>query len=301
MLKVLWLSIFNLLLVILLSPLLEGIIRKTKALVQSRIGPPVRQPYYDILKLLGKEELTSSDSFLFKYSPLFCFSVILLVSLLTPFGVTAPLNMAGDAIVFTYLLTVAAVFIMLGGISSGSPYALIGSTREMMMILTVEPVLIIALITAGVKSGSLSFAEMTAWQVNHGFSFSMTITGVAFFLAILSQLARQPFDIVEAETEIMEGPFIEQSGPRLALFKWSFYIKSFIFASIFFSVFLPWPHFDVTYLNIISNLVKVFIFVLLVGVVDSVNPRLRIDQSIKYFAIVIFFAFIGLIFALVGA
>ena len=301
MLKVLWLSIFNLLLVMFLSPLLSGIIRKTKALIQSRIGPPVTQPYYDILKLLGKEELTSSDNILFKYSALISFSVIMLLALLTPFGVSAPLSMAGDTIVFVYLLSMAALFIMLGGITSGSPYAVIGSAREMMMVLTVEPVLIISLITAGIKSGSLSFTEMTAWQVNQGFSFSMTICGVTLFLAILSQLAKLPFDIVEAETEIMEGPFIEQNGPRLALFKWSFYMKELIFASIFFTVFLPWPYFDATYLNMISNLVKVLIFVVIIGVLDSVNPRLRIDQSIKYFAIVIFFSFVGLVFALVGA
>ncbi len=228
--KVLGLCIFNLVLVIILSPLLEGIIRKTKALVQSRIGPPLIQPYYDLLKLFGKEEITSSDNILFKYTPLICFSVTLLLALLTPFGITAPLNIAGDTIVFIYLLTLGTVMIMMGGVSSENPYAVIGSAREMMMVLTVEPVIVIALITAGIKAGSLSFADMVAWQVNHGLSVSMAITGIALFLAILTQLAKLPFDIVEAETEIMGGPFIEQSGPRLALFKWSFYVKELIFA-----------------------------------------------------------------------
>ena len=299
--KVLGLCIFNLVLVIFLSPLLEGIIRKTKALVQSRIGPPIIQPYYDLLKLFGKEEITSSDNVLFKYTPLICFSVTLLLALLTPFGITAPLNIAGDTIVFIYILTLGTVMIMMGGVSSDSPYAVIGSAREMMMVLTVEPVIVIALITAGIKAGSLSFADMVAWQVNHGLSVSMTITGAALFLAILTQLAKLPFDIVEAETEIMGGPFIEQSGPRLALFKWSFYVKELIFASLFFSIFLPWPYFQFAPLNIIVNLIKVVVFVFIVGVVDSVNPRLRIDQSVKYFGIVIFFAFTGLAFALVGA
>lgn len=299
--KVLGLCIFNLVLVIILSPLLEGIIRKTKALVQSRIGPPLIQPYYDLLKLFGKEEITSSDNILFKYTPLICFSVTLLLALLTPFGITAPLNIAGDTIVFIYLLTLGTVMIMMGGVSSENPYAVIGSAREMMMVLTVEPVIVIALITAGIKAGSLSFADMVAWQVNHGLSVSMAITGIALFLAILTQLAKLPFDIVEAETEIMGGPFIEQSGPRLALFKWSFYVKELIFASLFFSIFLPWPYFQFAPLNIIVNLIKIVIFVFIVGVVDSVNPRLRIDQSVKYFGLVIFFAFVGLAFALVGA
>jgi len=300
MLKVLGLSVFNVLLVILLSPLLEGVVRKTTALVQSRIGPPLIQPYYDILKLLGKENLTSSDNFLFKYTPIFCFSIVLIIALLTPFGISAPLGMAGDTIVFIYLLTLSAVMVMMSGISSGSPFGAVGSAREVMMVLTVEPVIAIALITAGVKAGSLSFSDMVEWQVNHGLSFSMVITGIALFLAILTQLCKLPFDIVEAETEIMGGPFIEQSGPRLALFKWSIYVKEMIFASIFLSIFLPWPYFHNAPLNIIVNLIKIVVFIIIVGVVHSVNPRIRIDQSIKYFGAIIFISFAGLAFALVG-
>lgn len=293
-------SIFNVLLVILLSPLLEGIIRKTTALVQSRIGPPLIQPYYDLLKLLGKDSLTSSDSFLFKYTPIFSFSIVLIMALLTPFGISAPLGMAGDTIVFIYLLTFSAVMIMMSGISSGSPYGAVGSAREVMMVLTVEPVIAIALITAGVKAGSLSFSDMVEWQITHGLSFSMVITGIALFLAIISQLCKLPFDIVEAETEIMEGPFIEQSGPRLALFKWSIYIKELIFASVFFSLFLPWPYFQNVPVNVTVNLVKIVVFIVIVGVVHSVNPRIRIDQSIKYFGALIFISFVGLAFALMG-
>ena len=137
------LSVFYLLLVMLISPLLEGIIRKTTALIQSRIGPPIIQPYYDLLKLFGKEEVTNTDNVAARYAPVICFAVTLLLALLTPFGVTAPLNMAGDTIVFIYLLTLGTVMVMMSGIISGSPYALIGSAREMMMVLTVEPVIYI--------------------------------------------------------------------------------------------------------------------------------------------------------------
>ena len=144
-------GIVNLLLVLLLSPLLEGIIRKLKAFVHSRIGPPLYQPYLDLLKLLSKEEVESETSALFRWSPVVAFATVLTVALLTPVGLVPPMNAAGEVIVFVYLITLSGVAVMASGIGSGSPYAIVGSAREMMLILTVEPVLAIALITAAVR------------------------------------------------------------------------------------------------------------------------------------------------------
>ena len=114
-------SLLNFLIVLLLSPLLEGVIRKLVAFVHSRIGPPVYQPYLDILKLLGKEEIASSKSFLFRFTPVIAFAAVLTVSMLTPIGAKPPLGFAGEILVFVYLISLVAVMIMLSGISSGSP------------------------------------------------------------------------------------------------------------------------------------------------------------------------------------
>ena len=99
----------------------------------------------------------------------------------------------------------------------------------------------------------------------------------------------------------MEGPFIEQSGPKLALFKWGFYAKELIFASVFVSVFVPWPHVGIFILDLFITLAKVLVLLLIVGVVHVVNPRLRIDQAVRYFGLLIFVAFVGLAFALIGS
>jgi len=294
-------SAINILLVLLLSPLLEGLIRKLVAFVHSRVGPPIYQPYLDILKLMGKEEIVSSDSGLFRYSAVICFAAILTTAVLTPIATPPPLGSAGEAIVFVYLITLASVMIMLSGISSGSPYGLIGSAREMMMILTVEPVILIALITLAVKCGSTQFADMITYHLQHGLSLSTLIVGVTLFLAIVAQLARLPFDIVEADQEIMEGPFVEQSGVKLALFKWSFYAKELIFAALFISLFVPWPQVSSFVLNLIVVLAKVLVLLLAVGVVHVVNPRLRVDQAVRYFGLLIFTSLIGLAFALIGS
>ncbi|MCR4437531.1 MAG: NADH-quinone oxidoreductase subunit H [bacterium] len=295
------LSVLQVALVLLLSPLLEGVIRKLIAFVHSRIGPPLFQPYLDILKLLGKEEIASSRSFLFRYSAVIALTAVLTASLLVPMLGRPPLGFAGEVIVFVYLISVVAVMIFMSGVSSGSPYGLVGAGREVMMVLTVEPVLAIALITAAVKSGSMMFGDMVSWQLTHPPSISMVIVGVALFLAIVAQVARLPFDIVEADQEIMAGPFVEQSGPKLALFKWGFYAKQLIFASLLVSVFIPWPHVGKLAVDALITLAKVVVLLVLVGVVHAVNPRLRIDQSIQFFGLLIFASAAGLAFALVGS
>ncbi len=299
--KMILLALFNLTLVIFLSPLLEGIVRKVIAFVHSRIGPPVYQPYLDILKLLGKEEIDSSSHILFRTSAVFAFASVLTTAVLVPIGAIPPLYAGGEILVFMYIITFSAIMVIMSGVTSASPFSIIGASREMMMILTVEPVIVIALITAAVKANSMQFGDIINYQVQHGTSISMIIVGVVLFLSIVAQLARLPFDIVEADQEIMEGPFIEQSGPKLALFKWTFYAKQFIFASLFVSIFIPWLHSGNFLLNLLFTFLKILVLLLLVGVVHVVNPRLRIDQSIRYFLILIFVASIGLAFALIGS
>jgi len=292
-------GIVNVALVLLLAPLFEGVLRKLKALIHSRKGPPITQPYLDILKLLGKEDLRAGRGLLFNLSPMLALGAVLVVALLTPFGAGESI-FRGDMIVWLYFLGFAAVATMLTAFSSQNPYAYVGAAREMMMMLTAEPVIVIALFAAGVKAESLMMSDMTAWQLGHGATISMIAAAIAFFLALQANVGKLPFDIAEAETEIMEGPFIELSGPRLAMFKLAMYGKQLVFAAVFVQVFLPWPNMGSVPANLLVSLAKVFGVLLLVGVIDSVNPRLRIDQSMNYFSRVIFVSLAALAFAVVG-
>ena len=294
-------AILNVLLVLLISPLLEGVMRKLKAVIHSRKGPPIIQPYLDILKLLGKEELRPSGSVLFWMAPPLCLAAVLVTALLVPMGGPAPLGFAGDIIALLYFTGMAAVAVILGAFASGNPYAYLGAGREMMMVLTVEPVMAVALVVSAIKAHSLTIDQLAGWQLAHGTSVSLVVAGVAFLLALQAHLGKLPFDIPEADQEIMEGPFMEQSGPGLALFKLAMYGKQLIFASLFLQVFVPWPKLGMVGPDVVINLAKVLVLVLIVGVVDAVNPRLRIDQSMNYFArVVIFVAVAALAFAIVG-
>jgi formate hydrogenlyase subunit 4 len=302
MAEIIGLAILNLVLVVGLAPLAEGVMRRVRAIVHSRQGPPLTQPYYDLLKLLSKEDLIPEAGLLWHVGPPLCLGAILMAALLTPLGPPPPLAFAGDAIVFIYFVALAGVAIMVGAFACGNPYAYVGASREMMMIFSVEPVMAIALVTAAVKAGSLSFPAMVASYAEAGPSVSMAFAGVAFLLALQAQVGKLPFDIAEAEQEIMEGPFIERSGPGLALFKLASYAKMLIFGSVLVQVFVPLPRFDLWILNLALNAVAVGVLVLVVGLVNAVNPRLRIDQSMAYFSrIVVFVALAGLVFASIGA
>src|SRR4030042_5974061 len=92
-----------------LSPFLEGFMRKLKAIVHSRKGPPLYQPYLDLMKLLGKEDLKVSKNFLFKLAPVICFSAVLTGALFVSFGFNSALNNSGDLISFIYLMTLSSV------------------------------------------------------------------------------------------------------------------------------------------------------------------------------------------------
>ena len=289
-----------LVLLLLVSPLLEGVLRKLKALVHSRIGPPLLQPYWDILKLLGKDDLRSPHSFLGPLPALASLAATLAAGLLIPLWGAAPFA-GGDIILFIYLMGLASACVMLSGMDSGSPYAFVGSAREMMTAFVVEPVLFVALVTLALKTHSFRFAEMALQQQITGPSLSLIIAGAAVFLAIQAQLGKLPFDIPEAEGELMGGPFIETSGPTYAMFRWGFLARQVIFTLMLVQLFFPWPAGLAALPTFLIQTAKILVIIVLVGVVDAVNPRLRIDQSIVYYFGVILTALVGLVFAIVGA
>lgn len=189
---------------------------------------------------------------------------------------------------------------MLNAFASGSPYAYVGSSREMMMALSVEPILAIALTVGAFKAGTLALGGMVAFQVQNGPSISMTIAGLAFFLALQAQSGKLPFDIAEADQEIMGGPLVEQSGPRLALLRWAMWTKQLVLAFLLVEVFLPWPRFGILPVDLAASGVKVLVVLLLVAVVNVVNPRLRIDQAMGYYVRVALSSLSALAFAVIG-
>lgn len=293
--------VLSLIILIGLAPLAEGLLRKLKAIVHSRQGPPVTQPYLDLAKLLTKEDLAPTSNWVWRMAPVLCLGATMVLAILTPLGVTPAFGMAGDIIVFLYFAMLTAVAVILGAFASGNPYAYVGGSREMMMMMSVEPVMTIALLVGAIKAQALTFGGVMESSAVTAPSISMAIAGVAFLLALQAQVGKLPFDIPEADQEIMGGPFIERSGPGFALFRWAMHAKLMIYSAVLISVFFPWPLVGNMALSIVLTLAKMGVVLALVGVADVVNPRLRIDQSMGYYARVIVFVSVGaLAFAILG-
>ena len=295
----LMLAIVNPLLVILVAPLSEGVMRKLKALIHSRIGPPLTQPYLDLLKLLGKEDLKVTGNPIFSLAPVITFASISVAALFTPMGTHPPLGFAGDLIVLVYFLALGSVGVMLGGASAGSPYGALGVAREMMLAMMVEIIVMASLIVGVIHIQSFDLGRLSLWSRQSGPTLSMTIAAIAFFLALQVQLGKLPFDIPDADQEIMGGPLMEASGPKLALYKWSYFAKQILLASLFLEVFVPWPKTGIVPVDMLIHLIKVFIVLILVGVIDAVNPRIRVDHAISYFAGIWVVLAVAIAFALI--
>ena len=283
------------------SPLLEGVMRKVKALVHSRTGPPITQPYLDLAKLLVKEDVVSAAGPVSRFAPPAAFACMLAAAFFVPFGVGAPAGAAGDLFVFIYLVTLSTSCVMAAGLSQASPFSHLGSSREMMMLISAEAVIVVSLLGVAVGGHSALLSGLAL----SGFRWSSLVGLCCYVLAMQALLGKLPFDIPEAEQELMEGPFIEYSGPSLALFKWTFYVKQLVFGSLFFNLFVGWPRaaggsVAGALVNFTVNFAAVLVLSLVVVLIDATNPRLRIDQSLRFFGGLLGVAAVGAGLAALG-
>lgn len=293
------LVIINIVIFLAAAPLFEGVIRKITAKVQSRKGPPVIQPYYDIFKLLGKENL-SAGNWAFRFAPVMALSSILAAIAFLPFGHRATaLTGYADIITVIYLLTFGGVAVLLGALSSRNIYAAIGASREMVTMIMVEPVLAMTFILGAVRVKSLSL-DLTIFHVSEqGYMVSVVVMLFLFLAALQAFVGRQPFDLTEAETEIVEGPLIEYSGPNLAMFKLYIMLKQMFYAALFVGVFIPFNT-GIYGLDVLIQLAEISVIYLLIALISSTNPRFRIDQAVKYYALLIAGALVAVSLSVYG-
>jgi formate hydrogenlyase subunit 4 len=293
----------NIGMVLLVAPLAQGILRKITARVQSRQGPPLLQPYFDLLKLLGKEDIESGESPLMqRFAAYLSLATVLTVACLVPMGFAAPMSGAGDVILLIYLLTLCGISTLLAGLAAGSTYSLLGISREMMSMISLEPLFAIALIVGTLHTGSLRLDTVlhgSVWS-SAGVPWSGVIMLVIMVLSFQAFVQRVPFDISEAETELMEGPLAEYSGPKLALFKYAQMAKLILYSALFVSLFVPWGSVFVFPLGWLLFWLKVFVLVVLVTLAAATHARYRIDQAVRMFAGFIGVAFVALILASYG-
>jgi formate hydrogenlyase subunit 4 len=277
----------NVLLVLAVAPLLQGVVRRVTARIQSRQGPPLLQPYFDLLKLLGKEDIESGEMpGMQRIAAWLSLASVLTVAWLVPMGLGAPLNGAGDVILLIYLLTLCGISTLLAGMAAGSTYSLVGVSREMMSMVALEPLLAAALIVGALHARSLRLNAVLNGSVYaaEGLPWSGVVMAALILLALPAFVQRVPFDTAEAETELMDGPLMEYSGPKLALFQYAHMARLVIYCALFAALFLPWGSRLPFPAGWLLFWVKVFVMVLLVTVIAATHARYRIDQALRYFA-----------------
>ena len=257
--------------------------RKVSARLQWRKGPPWYQNFVDILKLLGKETIVPAGSkFTFLLAP--CFGILSVVLAATLLGTSVRLfavSFRGDLIVVLYLLVIPAISLIIGASASANPLASVGASREMKMVLAYELPFILALVTVIIKSfGAIQLGQIIDFQLRFGSNLASWSGALAFIVAIFTMQAKlglAPFDSSEAEQEIMGGVLIEYSGLPLAIFKLT---KALLLYTMpLFLIVLFWAG-NMNILPLIGKYVAILVIIILI---KNTNPRVRIDQALRFF------------------
>ncbi len=273
--------------------LLAGIDRKLVARMQKRIGPPITQPFYDFMKLMGKETIVpeQANKKVFLGAPVVGLVALVVMMLFIPVFSYSSLSTNSDLIVILYLLTIPGVAMIIGGSSSGSPFAGIGISREMVTMIGYElPLILILLAVARVAGGNelcFSLQKIISFQQSNGnlvFHWAMIPAAVAMLLVIPAEVGMHPFDVAEAETEICEGSLVEYSGAPLAVFKLTTAMKMLVMTSLFTMLFFGGINTGNVALNaLILVVLCICVTIVSMTLVHAVTARLKVEQLFKFY------------------
>ena len=288
MIYIFYLLVYGFLLTAVIGLLASWIDRKVTARVQYRVGPPILQPLIDIVKLLGKETLipAGASRITFLTAPVIGLAGVVLVStLLWVNNINSNNSFLGDWIVALYLLAIPSISIIMGGFASRNPLASLGASREMKLILAYELPFVLAVLVPVIKSDfSLRLGEILGFQAQNGVIAGSPSGFLALVVAILcmqAKLGLVPFDIPEAETEILGGPLIEYSGSGLAIYRLMKNMLLFVLPFFLIILFMGGLRYDG--IHLLNGVLKYVGLVALITVIRNTNPRVRIDQAVRFF------------------
>jgi len=229
-----------------LAPLLLGFTRKVKARLLRRRGPPVLQPYRDLLKLIRKEAvLAENASWLFRSGPYMIFAATWVAAALVPtFATGLTFSWVGDMIAIIALIGSARFFLALVGMDIGTSFGGIGSSREMMFASLAEPAMIMIVFTVALVAGStqLSFVA-TYMQDNASLRVSLGLAAVGLIIVAVAENARIPVDNPATHLELTmvhEAMMLEYSGRHLAMIELAAAMKLLLYVSLIACIFVPW-------------------------------------------------------------
>jgi NADH-quinone oxidoreductase subunit H len=273
----------------------EWLDRKLYARMQNRVGPPWFQPFADVIKLAAKEDtIPEGAGLMFQAMPVIALTASVAAVFCIPlYTLTAHSAFPGDLVVVLYLLTIPTLTFFLGGWFSRSTYSMIGAARAITQLFAYEIPLLLAVLSPAMLAGSWSISEIAAFYVERPWLSLLNLIGfLVALVALLGKLERVPFDIPEAETEIVAGTFTEYGGRFLALFRLAVDVEMIVGAALVAAIFLPFglslPAMEVAGfdLSLIGTFVlfvlKVELVILILSFLRTIMARLRIDQMVNF-------------------
>lgn len=278
---------------LLLPPLFMGLIVKLKSIAVGRSGPPVWQPYLDLIRLSRKGAVYSTTTGeVFRLGPLFVVASALMGGFLIPMaGFPAIVHFSGDLIVFAYVLAMGRLAIILAALDTGSSFEGMGASREACFAALAEPTLFLVLISLGLLghtdphnfgvewslTGTLAQMEMITWA---RYGPALLPLSFALFLLILLENSRVPFDDPTTHLELTmvhEVMILDHSGPDLALMEYGAAMKMMIFQSILGRIIFP-HHFASVWADLLMFIAKLFLISMCVTLVEVCMARSRMNR-----------------------
>jgi formate hydrogenlyase subunit 4 len=234
-------------LVLALSPLLTGFVRKAKARMLRRQGPSVLQPYRDLLRLMRKEVvLADNASWLFRVTPYLIFATTWVAAALVPTFATGLLfSWTADLIAIVALLGSARFFLALAGMDVGTSFGGIGSSREVMIAALAEPAMLMIVFSLALIAGSTQLSAVATYMAspNVGLRVSLGMAMIALIMVAIAENGRIPVDNPATHLELTmvhEAMVLEYSGRHLAMIEFAASLKLLLYTSLIVCVFAPW-------------------------------------------------------------
>jgi formate hydrogenlyase subunit 4 len=301
--------IFQIIIILALSPLLSGIIKKTNSFFQIRKGPSIFQPYYDIAKFLQKDSVISQNvSWIFHAAPIISFAAVMTAGLLIPIYITSlPLGFAGDLIAVVYLFALARFFTALASLDAGSSFGGMGGSREMFVAAMVEPALMLSIFAVALNVGStnLSYISQTVSGMGiDALSPYQILAFVALFIIAIAETGRIPVDNPSTHLEltmIHEAMILEYSGKQLAIVELGAMVKQLLVFSLIANIFFPWgialagASISMIIVALVVYVIKIVIIGISMAVVETSTAKWRLFRLPDLLSISLMFSFLALV------
>lgn len=293
--------------ILLIAPLVNGVIRKVKALTQKRRGAPLLQMYFDLYKLCRKSAVVSeTSSWIFRAAPYIVFSSAAAAALLMPATtMPAPEGFAGDILLMVYLLALGRFFMTLAGLDTGSTFGGMGSSREAMISSLMEPSILVSVFTLGLVAGTTSVSGIMQAMNRLAVPLAQPVfilVALSILIIIIAETSRIPVDDPATHLELTmvhEAMILEYSGRHLALMELGASIKQLVFITLLVNIFLPLDQFitlggvAAIAVSLLFYLIKVVFVAVIIAIIEVGTVKFRFFSVPNLAALSFILAFIG--------